>query len=248
MIPRLTVKLKDRCQTELVVIACVSSTDLDQTVAPLEALSRRERRHYSQLRHPIRRQHYLLGRLAAKTAVAERINHKDLTKISIESGRFGQPVLRGSSNYCTSVTISHTHNSALAIAHDSGHPLGVDIENVSRKRCLALGHQRMPARILNPTCCFLSELQLFHLIWSVREAMSKALLCGITCSPAVLDIDIFKIQRDGICIGDFTHFKQYQFCAWLSHSFAISIVCSKKAGLGRHLHSIKNFTRTNLRT
>jgi 4'-phosphopantetheinyl transferase len=247
MIPRLIVKLRNQRKADLLVVAAVSSTDVPGTAVALDVLSTHELQQYSQLRHPLRKQHYVLGRLAAKTAVSERINDKDLRQISIESGSCGQPLLRARSNCCTSVTISHSRNSALAIAYDSSQFFGVDIEHVGGRQRLALKHQRTPARIVKAACASLSDLHVSYLIWTVREALSKALLCGMTCSPTVLDIDTFAIRDDGVCVGDFVHLDRYQFCAWLSHSFAIAIACSRKARLGTHLSSIRRFVTTNVR-
>jgi 4'-phosphopantetheinyl transferase len=247
MIPRLALTLEGHDRIELVVFSCISSVDLERPISPARVLSPNERQAYSQIRQPTRRQDYLIGRLAAKTAVAERINRKDLARISIEPGGFEQPVLRGSSAHGTSVTLAHSQSAALAIAYDSGHPFGVDIEHVARKERLALNHQRLPARTINRGCARLSRVELSYLIWTIREAMSKALLIGLTCSPTLFDIDTLEIRKDGACTGNFVLFKQHQFCAWIAGSFSVAVVCPKSTALQAHLRSMMRFTRANLR-
>jgi 4'-phosphopantetheinyl transferase len=167
----------------------------------------------------------MLGRFAAKNALASLVGEEDYRSISIERGIFGQPIVRHQPSIGYDISISHNHRQAVAIAFDAGHPMGIDIEEFEP----ALYETLLKAvpdeetrfwdrRSENP------NPELLLVLWTVKEALSKALRCGMMTPASVLAIE--SLDRSGSCRYQsvFRNFGQYKALSWLSEGTVISIV------------------------
>ena len=67
-------------------------------------------------------------------------------------------------------------------------------------------------------------------VWTAKEALSKALRCGMTCPYELLEICGLE-QRDGFFLGRFKNFGQYQFQSWQRGNTVVTIVLPKKTEL-----------------
>ena len=188
-----------------------------------------------------RRAEYLLGRYAAKSALAAWLPAPpaSLARLAIRPGAFQQPVvdLPGAA-----VTLAHSRDLALAAAHDVGHPLGIDLEHLAPAHLPVLASQLSPADLLPALDGHPDALARHTLTWVVMEALAKALRCGLTCPVELLAPAAVTAHADH-SLGAFRNFGQYQFAAWFAGPCACALVCSRRAALAAHVPAIVRFTR-----
>ena len=189
-----------------------------------------------------RRQEFILGRYAAKTALAVWNRSAALGAFTIMPGAFEQPVVDEPSG--ADVTLAHTADVAVAIAHARGHPMGVDVEWVDAERVEVLRTQVAPAEI--QAALPFREYEALFLIWSAKEALSKALRCGLTCPFEILATSDVRADAGGWCTGSFANFGQYRFASWLAAGRAFALVGSRNAKLDPILPDLVRFTRDGL--
>ena len=196
-----------------------------------------------------RRRDYLLGRYAAKSAIAAWLPPggpdlaANLAAIVIRPGAFLQPVVELASPHSVAVTLAHSGTGAFAIAHDAGHPLGIDFERHDPAHLAVLRSQVAAAELPPPGPGHESESMRHTLAWSIKEALSKALRCGLTCPFEVLALDGLHVHPGGWCAGGFKNFGQYQFAAWTVGDNAFALACAKHAQIDPVLPSLLDFTR-----
>jgi 4'-phosphopantetheinyl transferase len=186
-----------------------------------------------------RRQEFFLGRYAAKTALAVWNRRPSLAEFTIVPGAFEQPVVVEPS--AADVTLAHTANVAIAVAHERGHPLGIDVEVVDAERIEVLrsqvGRGEVPAGFPFP------EHEALFLAWSAKEALSKALRCGLTCPFELLAVADLRADATGLCTGAFANFGQYRFASWIAGGRTFALAASRNAKLETVLPELVRFTR-----
>ncbi len=188
-----------------------------------------------------RRHDYLLGRYAAKSAAATWGGFRDMRTLSIAPGAFSQPVLTASSSPCPGVTLAHGGGVAVAVAHDAGHPMGIDLERLAADKLDTIRSQTTPAELALVQKSGVSEPEGLMLLWTAREAVSKALRCGLTCPLRVLAVRSFESRDAGWYQGEYVNFGQYQFVAWLNGPFAVALAASARADLAPHVENLRKF-------
>lgn len=173
---------------------------------------------------PARRQSLLAGRWAAKNALgllAPGIAARDMC---ILPGLFGQPVaaLPGRSNL--QVTLAHAGGAALAVAHPESCPMGVDLEHALPEQLGALREQAT-ARERESAAAALpfDEPQRLLLLWCLKEALSKALRCGLTVPFNLLEVASLEPLPGG-ARARFENFAQYEGIAFAAAPFALAVV------------------------
>jgi 4'-phosphopantetheinyl transferase len=171
---------------------------------------------------------YLSGRFAAHHAVAMYFGDRADRPFEVVPGVFNQPIVRGDVREPPAITISHTANLAVAIAHDAGHQLGVDVEQVRRSSCASL------ARVLTESESQLAAALPWHeavrivVLWTIKEALSKALRCGLTVPLSLLEVSSARIAHDGTIRSRFTNFAQYGCQTWLVGDHVLSIALPRE--------------------
>ena len=174
-------------------------------------LSAGEASRYRGLTFARRQESYLLGRLSAKRALGRAFGEANLRRIDIPSGVFDQPLVLYPTREPHEVSLTHNDWGALAIAFPSGHPMGLDLETPAPERLGTILAQLTPSerQWVEP-----QPLWLATLAWTAREALSKALRCGLMVSMEVLEVTSPTLLEPGVWQGRFRHFAQYQFTAW----------------------------------
>lgn len=146
---------------------------------------------------------WLLGRLVAKSAVRSWLKRGDSdvpqTKdISIIAAESGQPIVQLATGRTVEPVISLSHVNGVAVAIAANHAVGVDIEMTGRIRNLngfvksifspaewSLLHERSARQ----------EPQSAALGWTIKEAASKAIGCGIGGKEKVFRLE--QLSADG---------------------------------------------------
>lgn len=196
-----------------------------------EILEESELDYFLKVKSNIRRKQFFLGRSVGKKAVSLYLNDHDLKGVEISSGVFRQPFVRHCSLDNPGVTLSHSADFAVAIAYEPGHIMGVDVEQVDSGRA-GLFKENLTAlekKIAVRTGC--EEHLVSNVVWTMKEALSKAIKCGMTVPLDILEIEQLHVQSDGSFISRFKHFGQYKACSWLLRGFAFSIVLPRRTEL-----------------
>ncbi len=240
---------------ELLVLAGVTAAGVPADIETFAraVLAPAELAYHRRVPAEKRRREYLLGRYAAKSAVAARLArgapaHRAgdcdaLAAIEVRPGAFQQPVVELPEAGSVGVTLAHSGAAAFALAHDPGHPVGIDLELHDPAHLGVLRSQVSPAE-LPPSAPGHETDSLRHtLAWAAKEALSKALRCGLTCPFEILALDRPRLHPGGWCAGGFVNFGQYQFAAWVAADHAFALVCAKHARIEPVLPALVGFTR-----
>jgi 4'-phosphopantetheinyl transferase len=175
-----------------------------------------------------RRAAYLLGRYAAKTALAAIAPHLDPRAIDIVPGCFQQPVVEGGTENI-GVSISHTASAACAVAFPDGHPMGIDLEGIDASRVDVMRTQ-LSAKELELSRASADTATITTVMWTAKEALSKTLRCGMTVPFALLAVEGVE-PVDGGFSGTFRNFAQYRYAARTRDGAVMTIVLPRKTVL-----------------
>ncbi len=198
---------------------------------PAAILHPEEMPYYDRLKAEKRRFSYLTGRYTAKLAVAEFVCDPNLSSIHIASGTFDQPVVRYPCAATPAVTLSHCDDFVTAIAHDAGHIMGIDIECIDFSKTHVFKSQITDAETRRAQHDFDDYRLGYHLIWTAKEALSKALKCGLTVPFRILEIESFTRINTSCYLCNYTNFSQYKCYSWLLEHHVLSIALPKKTEL-----------------
>lgn len=176
-----------------------------------------------------RRSSYLLGRYAAKSALAGCIGPEfDANGTLIVSGIFSQPVVQARTARPWGVGISHSDGLACGLAYPEEHPMAVDVEEINPARTRAMLTQigDSEAGRAREACGGDADFAA-TVVWTAKEALSKALRCGMTCPYELLEIIEITADAKG-CGGRFKNFGQYRFRSWRRARTVVTIVLPKR--------------------
>jgi phosphopantetheinyl transferase len=203
-----------------------------------EIFSSEELEYFSSLRFDARRSSFLLGRYAAKCAAAHFLNEKDLSRVVIERGVFNQPLVRFLSIHVPGVSISHSDKRAVAVAFPLGTPIGVDLECIDQKRLRAVRSQLTD----NEQKIILSnakdETNASFQLWSIKEALSKIMLCGLMMPFKLIEIEKPVFFEDGRIECEFDNFSQYKGYSMPAQGYSFAFVLPKKLEITTGLDTI----------
>ena len=198
-----------------------------------------ETAYFSTLKFDLRQRSYLLGRYCAKQALAGYTGISTLHHFNIDRGIFEQPIVSCPCAEKIQVSISHSNQTAIALAFPEAHPMGIDLERI-QDRYLAVIQSQLTAK----------ELELFHsssdpnllstVLWTAKEALSKVLRTGLMGSFEALAIQHLGRQENN-WISEFQHFAQYQAFSFLLGDFICSIVLPKRTKLSIDVSAIQKW-------
>lgn len=185
------------------------SRDIGNSVARAgEILHPLERDYFDQVSSDRRRLSFLLGRHAAKQALAVA---EPITRAAIIPGAMGQPVLNEGGS--TEISISHDDQLACAVAAPTVTPIAVDLERAACNRAeimraqMSRREQGVGDRLGVDTKFWGTAF------WTAKEALAKLLRCGHGCRFEVLEVAAMEISGASFD-GRYRHFPQYRFVGW----------------------------------
>jgi 4'-phosphopantetheinyl transferase len=197
----------------------------------VETLRASELEYFRRLKSGQRQTQYFLGRLVGKEAISLYLNEKNKQSMEISSGVFQQPFVRYCAFDTPALTLSHSSDFAIAIAYEPGHIMGVDVEQIDLakteifKGSLTDHERSLAARAL------VGPGLVCNVLWTIKEALSKAIKCGMTIPLEILEVEQLERQSDGSFLSHFKHFGQYKAYSWLLPGFVLSITLPKKTEL-----------------
>ncbi len=179
-----------------------------------------------------RQRDYVLGRLAARMVflvsmdAAEAFSAEKWQSVRILSGVFGQPVLYAESlSAQIGVSISHHDGRVVALAHDRRHPMALDVERVAVDQLDAFAQMAGydECRRIHQAIPGLSRAEQVSLIWTCKEALGKAMGCGLTVPQEFLAVEgnaqalppQFSFGNSSGWRGSYRHCPQFAWYAWL---------------------------------
>lgn len=194
-----------------------------------------ERAAWASLTAEPRRMSYLLGRYAAKRAAAQYLGTDALAEVEVANGVFQQPVLRFPARDVPHVTLCHTDRRALAVAHSPDHILGIDAEPLDPARASVLRPILSDAEQAPLAAMGFPEVERLFLLWTAREALSKALRCGLTVPWELLETAAATAVGPGEVRCTFARFPQYQARCAVVPGHALALVLPRDTHLGDSL-------------
>jgi len=203
-----------------------------------EDLHHHEAAYYNTLKYEKRKRSYLIGRHAAKQAVAALVQEKDLRNILIEQGVFNQPVVRCGDEHNIQVSITHCEEIGAAIAFPEAHPMGIDLQEIDTNRREVVESQATGAEKGIVASLSRSPDMLLTLLWTAKEALSKVLKTGMMSPFAIFEMSAVEIQDDCFA-GSFRNFAQYKTLSFEIDHHVCSIVYPNKTEIEIDLRAFK---------
>ncbi|RZJ38848.1 MAG: 4'-phosphopantetheinyl transferase superfamily protein [Brevundimonas sp.] len=178
------------------------------------------------VRYERRRRTLMAGRTTAKAALARLAPGTGPQHVSVIPGVFGQPVVTGPSLEGLQVSISHAGDTTIAMAFPEACPFGVDMERVeARHRDALLRHTS--ERELERIGAFHDEDVGLTAAWTLREALSKALRCGLTTPPLLLETTQLTLDEAGYHCA-YGNFGQYAGAGVFTASVCASVTAPRR--------------------
>jgi phosphopantetheinyl transferase len=208
-----------------------AATDAACHCDPVSLLTAAEQNYWRTLTAERRQRSFLLGRLAAKRAISRASGDMDPDAVTIDRGVFTQPVVLGPAAAAGwDVSISHTDSVAVAIAFPRQHPMAIDIETAAGERIDAVASQLTESERAAAAAMDCGEARGMLLQWTMKEALSKVLGCGMMVPFALLETNDLSAATDR-WRAVFRHFAQYQACGWVAGNTALSLVLPRNSSL-----------------
>ncbi|BAU90124.1 4'-phosphopantetheinyl transferase [Methylorubrum populi] len=174
--------------------------------------------------HPRRRHGLLIGRYAAKCALAALRPDLDPRTLAIRPGVLEQPVLSGEGTANLGVSLSHAGPVAVAVVFPEACPMGIDLERIRPANIALLTRQTTAVERRNLAACLaVPEAERLTRLWCLKEALSKALRCGLTVPLDLLAVGRVEAGPTGLGVT-FAHFAQYRGLSLAAGDLAAALV------------------------
>ena len=197
-------------------------------------------RYFLTLKFEKRKKDYLTGRYMAKSVVAEYLKETDLAAIEIENGIFNQPFVKYKGSDIPGVSFSHSYQWTVAVSFPFGHPMGIDIEKLGFQELDVIKKQLTEREISLIQKSGIDEDKAYYQTWTMKEALSKVLQCGLTTPFRILEIDKPNFHVNGYAQCYFKNFGQYKCYSWIVDGYALSIVFPKRTEMNIDIYALFN--------
>jgi 4'-phosphopantetheinyl transferase len=224
------------------VWSCVFQSEFQElATARDQFLHQREKAYFDTLQFERRQKSYLLGRYAAKTAVAKLLGFSDLKTIEVVSGIFDQPLIKlsGAAEIgVPEITLSHCDGLAIAVAFPREHLLGIDIEKINAEKRSVIETQLTQAEKDWIASQNMNSAHLVFMIWTIKESLSKVLRCGLTTPFSVLEVTQPQYHPETGFQCQFKSFGQYQGLAMVVGEYVLGLVIPRKTKLDPEINTL----------
>lgn len=183
-----------------------------------------------------KRNEFILGRYSMKTAISHFSNTMNKHDVEVEYGILNYPIIKDNV-LGIEVGLTHCNSRAIAMAYSNRIMLGIDIEQVDENRIDLLDKIALP-----------QEKELYHgvaleydafltLLWTAKEALSKAIKTGFTC-----DMDIFQIRSikyiQNAYLVEYVHFPAFQGVVKVKEDYIVTLAYIKKLDISSYIKAI----------
>lgn len=213
---------------------CFAAVD---AVPAEEFLSESEKERLGGFQFAAKKQGFLLGRLAAKSALGALLPEPDLRQIEIRSGIYGQPLVHHPRAGSAQVTVSHSHGLAVALAFPAEYPMGIDLETISAVSTeVVIGElEASPPELTWLATGGVEAATACCVLWTAREALGKALKIGLNSPLGVLSLADIRAAGEGAWIGRYLNFPQCQCLSQVHGNRVLSLAMPREAQLSSKL-------------
>ncbi|MEQ2009056.1 MAG: 4'-phosphopantetheinyl transferase superfamily protein, partial [Limisphaerales bacterium] len=123
------------------------------------------------------------------------------------------------------VSLSHVNGLGVAVAFPAHERVGLDLELIDERRAETV-RKGVPlsaeeAAWLRATS--LPEATALLLLWTAREALGKALGCGLACKWESLALRRIEAGSDAVFSGQFLHQPQFRCVSWVGPEVVMSV-------------------------
>ncbi|MCX7920824.1 MAG: 4'-phosphopantetheinyl transferase superfamily protein [Clostridia bacterium] len=205
---------------------------------PNSFLHHEEDKYLETLTYERRINSYLLGRYSVKKAVSALIGEDNLKKILIKNGVFNQPIVVCESYNNLQTSLTHCDDFAAAVAFDGMFIIGIDIEKINRRTYSGLESELTPYEKELAYRISYSYESFVVTIWTMKEALSKALKTGLTVPLSVLEVKSIEVNN-GYLISTYTNFYQYKALSFVIEGYVCSIAYPKNVEIDIDINRIK---------
>jgi 4'-phosphopantetheinyl transferase len=219
-------------------LCCCELSMLDLYETDVDFLHPQERKYYETLKFQKRIKSYLIGRLAAKKAIAALTETNDLSRILIQAGIFTQPIATCENQSNVQVSISHCEDFGAAVAFPEAHPMGIDLEQINVKQNKVIEREVTESEITLVKRLPLPYEVMLTLLWTAKEALSKVLKTGLMTPFPIFEVDQIELRQDYM-MSHYKNFAQYKAISFILGSCVCSITCPMKTEFMINIHSLK---------
>jgi len=182
---------------------------------------------FEELHSPKKQSSFLLGRYSAKLGISRFLGDPDLLRCSVCRGALGQPVVKSDLRDVPEISMSHSGPYGASLVFPAGQQFGLDLECIhdrgSRSEAILSRLTDHEFRLLKQIGLDEKESDLLYIIWTMKEALSKVLRCGLTLPFKALELKTLERKGDYLH-GNFTHFTQYRALGEAHGELALSMV------------------------
>ena len=146
------------------------------------------------------------------------------------SGVFGQPVVRAEVAAQVGVSIAHSGDFAIALAFDSGHPMGVDLEMIDIRNESTMRAQLSARETARCDEQSVSQLEMSAHLWSAKEAVGKAMRSGLTVPSCLLEVSSIQLISCGYRL-EFAQLIQYAAVAVRMGDYSLAVGLPRRTRL-----------------
>lgn len=209
---------------------CSVATDAYETVnAHAAAILHADEMQYFQPLPAVRRRvSYLLGRYAAKRALSAGLGDPAFASINIVPGVFSNPIVCYPTGNPWQVSISHSDSLVCAIAFPTLHPMAVDVECVDPEKVPAMATQLRDSEKAELVRQGLDVTTASTLLWTAKEALSKALCTGLMCPFDVFEVHSLTRISPSEFEGLYRNLAQYKFRSWIYDTNVLTITLPRR--------------------
>ncbi len=199
--------------------------------------------YYNSLIFDKRKRSYLIGRYAAKRAIAALTHERNLQNILIQHGIFNQPIVTYRDLHNVQVSITHCDEIGAAIVFSEAHPMGLDIERINTDKEVLIESQLTEAerKFVKTILCPYDIL--LPLLWAAKEALSKILKTGLVTPFILFELSTIESQKE-FFVGYFKNFAQFKALLFNFDDYVCSIVYPKKMEMGVDLKAMQGWVRS----
>ncbi len=187
-----------------------------------------EMRYFTPLPAERRRISFLLGRFAAKRALRPCLEGVEFADINLVPGIFKNPVVCCPMREPWQVSITHSDAIVSAIAFPMVHPMALDVESINAEKVPAMATQIQDGERAEAIRCGLDIPSASTLLWTAKEALSKTLHTGLTCSFTLFKVHDLARINEAELKGLYTNFTQYKFHAWIRHGCVLTMALPRR--------------------
>lgn len=172
-----------------------------------------EQKHLKTLLTEKAQQCFLLSRQCAKEAIS--ILKPDVlpTEIDIKKGVFGFPFIPDIDGESFGISLTHTGTRSAAVFYPEAHPVSIDLEEINPEKCNIISQYISPSEMELFSQYALTPAEALTSLWTVKEALSKALRCGLMMNfnHIVVNKTYSKtILEQQAIVSTFTDYQQYK--------------------------------------